>query len=121
MGAAALVPLTVDVAPGPSSGAAGPAKSSRSTHADGYLNGRSSWARIVVDQRWLADVWGAGAAVVGGELVLSIDYGRDQPTAKVVRWDTAGGGYVARVADVGLSFDPIQGWRPDLLEPFCRM
>ncbi|MDY7102991.1 MAG: hypothetical protein S0880_17565 [Actinomycetota bacterium] len=48
----------------------------------GVLDGRQSRVAIVVGRRWLTDVWGAGLAVTGGDLVLDTDGTR----ASVVRW-----------------------------------
>jgi hypothetical protein len=100
LGAAALVPLSVEFSPGPAA-------------AVGRLDGRSSRVGLVVDDRWLARVWGAGAAVVGGDLVLSVDYASATPLARAVRWVPEGSGHVAELVESPLAFDPHRGWQWD--------
>lgn len=56
-------------------------------HACGHLDGRASSCDVVVDLRWLLDVWGRGLATLDGDLVLAAEAGR----ALVVDWRTAPG------------------------------
>jgi hypothetical protein len=96
--------------------------------AEGIIRGRSSWVRIGVNERWLFDVWGAGAAVVDGHLVLSIDYDTERdassvpgdPSGLVVHWKKAiDGGDTAEVRKLPLRHDG-QRWslaEDSLVEP----
>lgn len=78
VGAAALVPLSITVGPDPS--------------AVGALSGAGRGVSLAVPVAWLHQVWAAGAAVIDGELVLSLDgfgdgmVGDDGAEALVVRW-----------------------------------
>lgn len=76
---------------------------------DGEIKGRSSWATLSVDQRWLFDVWGAGASVVDGHLVLALRDGE----ATAVDWRQIDGRYVPRLVAAGIVHDG-QTWRLDL-------
>ncbi len=83
VGAAALVPLRPMVDPRPG---AEPAIAGRLTGADRGVS-------VVVDRWWLHRVWAAGAAVVGGHLVLAIDGDPTAPAgarALVVTWTGPG-------------------------------
>ncbi|MEM8922976.1 MAG: hypothetical protein AAGD35_05695 [Actinomycetota bacterium] len=71
IGAAALVPLDLTVAPDAAS------------TADGRLDGTDRGVSLGVDRRWLHEVWAAGAAVVDGHLIL----GRTDDGLAVVHWD----------------------------------
>ncbi len=125
LGAAALVPLSVTVDPFS-------VGSRQRVAVEGRLEGRTSQARLVVDSRWLADVWGAGAQVIEGDLVLALEYGvehhpvPDHPvperrstsraaTAWVVRWeaksDEPGRAMTARLTSVEVEHDRVVGWR----------
>lgn len=73
LGAAALVPVRVQVLPG-----------GAEPTVHGLLDGRASWAEITVGRRWLADVWAGGTAVVDGELVLAVDH--ETGTRQSVTW-----------------------------------
>ncbi len=76
IGSAALVPFDPQIVPG------------GTPFAEGVLDGRSSWATIQVSERWLFEVWGAGASVIDGRLVLAIDYeNAPEPVATVLHWE----------------------------------
>lgn len=68
---------------------------------EGLLKGRDSWAVVMIDVAWLADVWGVGAAVVEGDLVLAVADG----WARAVRWVPGGGGLVPVLEDRPLVHD----------------
>ncbi|MEZ5412541.1 MAG: hypothetical protein R2761_31190 [Acidimicrobiales bacterium] len=75
-GAAALVPLEVSVVEGCEPAAAG------------SLVGPRRGVSLRVAPAWLHEVWGAGAAVVGGSLILALDStGPNPPTVLSVEWD----------------------------------
>ncbi|MEM9563172.1 MAG: hypothetical protein AAGA93_11165 [Actinomycetota bacterium] len=79
VGAAALVPLRPMVDP----------RSGVEPAIVGRLTGPDRGVSIVVDGRWLHDVWAAGAAVVDGRLVLAIDgdpTGPSGASARVATW-----------------------------------
>lgn len=67
----------------------------------GEIKGRSSWATLSVDQRWLFEVWGAGASVVDGRLVLAMSDGE----ASVVDWQEVDGRWTPRLLDVSITHD----------------
>lgn len=73
IGAAALVPLQIEVG----SGGVDPA-------IDGRLSGPGRGIAVTVDRAWLHRVWAVGAAVVDGRLVLA--RGGHERTAIVVGW-----------------------------------
>lgn len=58
--------------------------------AEGVIQGRASQVTIGVGQRWLFDVWGAGAAVVDGHLVLGVERHDQQSEATIIVWHTDG-------------------------------
>ena len=93
-GVAALVPLRPLVGTGVAPAVAG------------SVRGRASRVDITVDRRWLVDVWGRGAAVVEGQLVLALEDRR----AQVVRWAPDGGALVPVLEDHELAGDE-SGWR----------
>lgn len=91
VGAAALVPLDLIVAPGQAP--------DHRPRVDGRLTGPGRGVVLEVDRRWLHRVWAAGAAVVDGHLVLAIEstadrgpgQGQDRAAlAQVVTWSTGG-------------------------------
>ncbi len=91
LGAAALVPLTVEV------GTVQVGTVEVGTVA-GRLDGRNSWARLVVSDRWLPDVWATQRSVVDGHLVLAIRYPDSQgdhqdaaAMASIVVWNEQAG------------------------------
>ena len=59
---------------------------------EGVIHGRASQVMIGVAQRWLFDVWGTGAAVVDGHLVLAVERRGLQAEATIVVWDKMEGG-----------------------------
>lgn len=71
LGAAALVPLTVEVG---TVGVGTVGVGTVGCAVEGRLDGRNSWARLVVSDRWLPDVWGTHRSVLDGGLVLAIRY-----------------------------------------------
>lgn len=74
-GAAALVPLRIRPASTTGSvGAAAPAIA-------GQLTGPGRGVEVSVAPTWLYSVWGAGASVIDGHLVLSLDLTRDEARA----------------------------------------
>lgn len=85
VGAAALMPLQLRVEPGIE-----PA-------IDGVIRGPDRGVAIAVDRGWLHRVWAAGAAVIDGHLVLSIDDARSEAdpaagrAALIVDWSTEAG------------------------------
>lgn len=95
LGAAALVPLSVEVGTVQvGAGRVGAVGCS----VEGRLDGRNSWARLTVGDRWLPDVWATQRSVVDGHLVLAIRYpdGNDPQedgaaTASIVVWDKQAG------------------------------
>ena len=72
VGAAALVPLSITVGDEPS--------------VTGSLTGTGRGVELVVPASWLHRVWAAGAAVIDGELVLTIRTVEGHPVATVVCW-----------------------------------
>ena len=75
-GAAALVPLSITVTAG-----TGPAVA-------GTVTGPGRAVALTVGPGWLHQVWGAGAAVVDGHLVLALNPGpAGRSLAQVVTWD----------------------------------
>lgn len=75
-GAAALVPLTVAVRHG-------------ETAVVGRLSGPGRAVSITVDERWLHQVWAAGASVIDDRLIVALDATVDPPqtVAIVVEWE----------------------------------
>lgn len=76
-GAAALVPLAISVSPSEAPAVAGTA------------TGPGRRVALTVGPDWLHRVWGAGAAVIDGHLVLALEPGPDAHTAaqaRVVVW-----------------------------------
>ena len=71
-------------------------------HACGHLDGRASSCDVVVDLRWLLDVWGRGVATLDGDLVLAVDRSR----ALVVDWRPAGPDDTPRA---GVRWRPLAG------------
>jgi hypothetical protein len=91
LGAAALVPFEPVVSDG------------EAPAVDGVLNGRSSCVRVSVDRSWLFDVWGAGAAVIDGSLVLALDWRASDLQAVVVRWRPGEAGLLPLVRTIGVA------------------
>lgn len=78
-GAAALVPLTITVSP------------DGTTAVAGTVTGPGRGVALTVGPDWLHRVWGAGAAVVDGRLVLALEPGPGGGTrARVVVWQGTG-------------------------------
>jgi hypothetical protein len=74
-GAAALVPLRVSIDGG------------RAPTVSGTARGPGRAVALSVGPQWLHQVWGAGAAVVDGQLVLAIDSGVQGDRALIVQWE----------------------------------
>ncbi len=78
-GAAALVPLTITVSP------------HGTTSVEGTVTGPGRAVALTVGPDWLHRVWGAGAAVVDGHLVLALEPGPGGARrARVVVWHATG-------------------------------
>ncbi len=78
-GAAALVPLTISVSPRPAAAVAG------------TVTGPGRAVTLTVGPGWLHRVWGAGAAVIDGHLVLALEpVSGALAEARVVAWHPAG-------------------------------
>ncbi|MGH1490957.1 MAG: hypothetical protein ACRBK7_16450 [Acidimicrobiales bacterium] len=69
VGAAALVPLTLTVSDGTVDDG-----DANATGINGSITGRGRGVQITVDGSWLHRVWAANAAVIDGQLTLSLDY-----------------------------------------------
>lgn len=65
VGAAALVPLRLSIPVGD--------QRTRTCTAEGLLTGPDRGVALTVQPSWLHRVWGAGASVIGGHLVLALD------------------------------------------------
>lgn len=100
VGTAALVPLSLTVV------------ANTEPRIEGSLVGAERRVVIQVDDRWLHQVWGTGAAVIDGQLVLALapeapahcDGAKDgRYRAQVVRWSDDGDGPV--MADVSVVGD----------------
>ncbi len=78
-GAAALVPLTITVSP------------DGTTAVAGTVTGPGRAVALSVGPGWLHRVWGAGAAVIDGHLVLALEPGPGRGSrARVVVWHETG-------------------------------
>ncbi len=92
LGAAALVPLQVGVAP------SGTSEATPTPLVTGRLTGPGRAVEIVVDERWLHQVWAAGAGVIDDRLVVALDTapeGDASVRARVSASDSADGETVA--------------------------
>ncbi len=110
LGAAALVPLSVSV--GPAGRVGSPGSEAPDCSVEGCLDGRSSWARLAVSDRWLPDVWATNRSVVDGHLVLAVHYpegladNASAATASIVIWQQQpGAAGLAGVLSVGVLVD----------------
>ncbi len=95
VGAAALVPLTITVDDAASTGVS----------MTGALTGSSRGVAITVAASWLHRVWGAGAALVGGHLVLD----RNQSQVTIVTWSDVGGVLIPQTEHRAATVGP-SGW-----------
>jgi hypothetical protein len=93
VGAAALVPLAITVDDG------------AEVSIGGALNGPDRGVAINVSTAWLHRVWGAGASLAGGRLVLD----RHDRGLTIVTWSDQGGILVPRTMTTGARVGPGDG------------